>query len=269
MTNRTYAKDVTDDEVALLMESSLSRLRASVRLAKTDQQRRPPNQEQTSKQEKAKAEQLDQSVINFLRSIYDRPLLSTTARRDDIGETSDGFGRLKRICLDRKLTEDFSVNLGSNAGGNVKQLALTERGYRALGKKPGSLPPANVSREHHFWQRHIHRYLEQDGHKAEIEKCLAGKCADIGLLKSDGWHAFEVVMSGSNNEVVNVKRNISSGFMSTAIGCRNKTVLRAVNIKLSAHLSDSQKQKVTVKLLSELWFVPRLVKEISGVGRGS
>lgn len=87
---------------------------------------------------------------------------------------------LKKSLIKKGHVVQFSINIGKSFGGKITLLALTGKGYKAIGKRP-VLKPDNISWEHWWWQRAICDYFNRWGAKAEIEKAKNGTRADVGL----------------------------------------------------------------------------------------
>lgn len=275
-------RHISDDELQRVMKEPLARLCEGVVPAKrkgpdahktqnTKQTKRTETKHQDrthqdkSRDKSIHVENPDTEILTFLISVHNHPWLSSTARRDKEGLTSDQFSRKKHDCLNANLAVDYNVNMGPAFGGNAKLLALTDAGFRAINETPKLVRRNDVSLEHWFWQLNWCRF-QQTRFDAVIEKELNGKRADIAWLDSGSWHAGEVACSPAN-EVVNCMRNLEAGFSSIFVGCKNAAVRKAVISRLQAHLNSDQLDRIEVTLLADLWFADELAAEIRGVGR--
>ncbi|MEW5911318.1 MAG: hypothetical protein AB1814_02080 [Thermodesulfobacteriota bacterium] len=289
-------KDVTDSEIAVLMRPVHASLKKYL-------VRRQPTQEDEPEQAKNKphkksgrqggsksANQGDsvsgrrggsvsserggssqQSIISdeeheYLESVYEYPNLSLTARGEKLALSADKRTRMKNSLIQRKMLVEFSVDLGSDYGGRVKMLRLTDEGCKAIGRKaPGSVSPRQGSFEHLWWQVFIANDYAARGYKVNIEKLLNGKSADIGVRKGSEIVAVEVELTPKNS-LYNFKADIDAGFARVILACKNQNVKTQVEKKINAFIEDNPRYegKARIMLLNEFPFVKSLKKEIRG-----
>jgi hypothetical protein len=208
---------------------------------------------------KHQPQQLSVEEIECLESILEKPNLTSTQRRDELGHSTYKFDQLKKQLLAKGLVDELSINFGSATGGICKFLELTERGYAALGKKPKWKRPSGMSAEHFWWQQRIAEFYCRQGFEVEIEMCLNGKRADVGFIKDGMKVAVEVGLT-AKNEVVNVQKNLEAGFDHVLVACRDSKVRKAVEENLNRSVDADKLQRVKLILLSDFSFV----KEIFG-----
>jgi len=265
--NRVYRKDVTDSEIERAMNPVLQKLSRflapRVKPESQEGQKRNPGENRKEKIAISKDEK------EYLKSILEYPNLSVTARGEKLfGFSADKRTRIKRNLLDKKLIEEFSVDLGRDFGGRVKFLELADAGYKIIGKAhspKASRFSKRGSLEHIWWQRHIARDYEKRGYKAIIEKELNGKSSDIGVIKDNEIVAVEIELS-PKNAVTNLKQNIDAGFTRTMIACKNNKVKKIVDKKITSFMEDNPdyRDKAKIILLTDFPFIKKLYKEIRG-----
>lgn len=203
---------------------------------------------------------------DYLESVYEYPNLSLTARGEKLALSADKRTRMKNTLIGKEMLAEFSVDLGSEYGGRVKMLKLTDEGYKAIGKKgPATVSPRQGSFEHLWWQVFIANDYAARGYKVNIEKLLNGKSADIGVAKGNEMVAVEVELS-PKNAVYNFRADINAGFNRVIIACKNSKVKKQVEQQLTSFIEDNPRYdgKARIILLQEFPFVKSLRKEIRG-----
>lgn len=259
-----YRKDVTNEEIEIAMQPVLDELsRFLVPRVKLEEDKKNHSKEKPKEEINISEEEKE-----YLKSILEHPNLSVTARGEKLfGFSADKRTRIKKNLLDKKLILEFSVDLGSDFGGRVKLLRLTEQGYKLLGEKPPL--STNFSKrgslEHIWWQEFIAQdYLARD-YKAIIEKELNGKAADIGIIAENETVAVEVELS-PKNAITNFKQDIDAGFTRTIIACKNYQVKKQIQNKVNSFIAENPiyKGKEKIILLTDFPFVKKLNNEIRG-----
>lgn len=195
-----HKKDVTDAEIEMAMKPVFEELSRFLvpRVKRESQPQTRPAEKRPGNDSKAidANEAIAQQELDLLKSIYASPNLSITARSARLGLSANTMNGLKAAVIRRKFAEQFSINLGKEFGGNVVLLALTDAGYKAIGKSQGiKKPVANVGHEHWYWQNAICEHYLRKGIDAEIEKSKGGKRADIGIVWKEKEIAIEVELS--------------------------------------------------------------------------
>ena len=258
---KTYKKDVSDEEVRRMMVDHINEMLNKVRPRVQVELKQEDKVEVKTKTKKKPAGwgRVSRDEREFLVDIFEYPDLSVTTRGSRLGLSDYKMNNLKAKVIDMALVEQFSVNIGKEFGGRITLLALTGAGYKALRKKP-VVRPDNVSEEHWWWQTHIKDYFERKGVKAELEKSIDGKRADIGLVKDGEEVAVEVELS-PKNALSNITVDLDAGFDRVVCCCKDKMVAKEVQRRLKEHKRyASIKDLVEVKVLTEL----QLVKEMCG-----
>lgn len=279
-------KDVTDSEIAISMKpvlADLSKYLVKRVPTKRDEPEQPkqkkkkpgrrggkkPGRQQTSasgRQGNSEQTALSENERGYVESIIAEPNLGVTARAKRFGLSADKSTKLKNGLIAKSLIDDFSVDLGREFGGRVKMLRLTDDGYKALGKKPPEKPsPQQGSLEHIWWQVHIaHDYAER-GYRANIERQLNGKSADIGVSNGAETVAVEVELY-PKNVVYNLRADIDAGFSRVIVACKNKRVKDEAKRQINSFIENnpSYEGKYKVVLLKDFPFVKKLFKEIRG-----
>ena len=230
---------------------------------------RKPEKPAPEKGKKA-APKLNSEMVDYLQSILDKPNLSVTARGTKLfGWSSNKMTKLKKILMEMGLLHTFTVDLGREFGGRVMLIRLTDSGYQALKRKP---PEGQFgihlreSLEHLWWKEQIKKDYEARGYKAEIEKELNGKQADIGVTKGGEIVAVEVELA-PKTAVSNLKRNLEAGFSRTLIACKNYRVKQEVERKVKSFAEENNipASRYRILLLSEFPFIKKLHREIRGM----
>ena len=259
-------RHIVDAELQRMMKEPLSRLCEGVVPAKkkTTGVKSSPKKNAGKSKTNGKSDtrgaatpELSDDQYAYLQSIVDNPNRSVTQLKNDIGFSTDKANSVKKSLIDVGMIETFTVNLGVTAGGLIKLLEITDTGYQVLGTKPTLTRKGRVSAEHYWWQFQLHSHFHSLGYETEIEKCLDGKFADIGLLKDGRWIAYEIAQSPLN-EVRNVQEDLAVGFSFVVVACKNVAVRKSVSQQLQSHLTAEQLVKTRVMLCSELSFVKEL-----------
>ena len=264
MNRETFKKDVSDEELAFLMKPHIEKLKSftiryrRLKGAEQKEENKPAKKTEEKKQQN-KEERLSQEEKEYLESILEKPNLSITQRRDFLGLSTYRNDQAKKALIEQGLVEEFSLNLGHATRGMVKLLELTASGYEALGLKPPPSREFRCSPEHWWFQKQIHNWYVSQGLKAEIEKELNGKRADVAFQKDGNWIAVEVGLT-PKNEIFNAKADLEAGFSQVLIGCKNSKVKAAVEQRIHAALNEEQLQRIKLILLSEFSFVKEIIK---------
>ena len=267
-------KDVSDREAQESARGFLALMKPYLEKRKT-QPKEPPRESSREQKPEPQSNKKDKKYkltieeTEYLQSILDHPNLSVTARGTKLfGYSSNKMTNLKKILMDMGLLHAFTVDLGREFGGRVMLIRLTDKGYEALQKKPPEGQKGiheRESLEHLWWKEQIKKDYEKRGYRAEIEKELNGKQADIGVSKGDEIVAVEVELT-PKNAVSNLKRNLEAGFTRTLIACKNYRVKKEVEQKAKAFAEENNipESKYRILLLSEFPFIKQLYREIRG-----
>lgn len=284
----TYKKDLTDFEIEQAQRGLMEQLKKGfvkreplrfelTQSAKPKRKKKKPGRRGGSKSGHLKGstsgrqgnnEQtaLSENERGYMESIIAEPNLGVTARAKRFGLSADKSTKLKNGLIEKSLIDEFSVDLGREFGGRVKMLQLTPDGHKVLGKRPPEKPsPQQGSLEHIWWQVHIaHDYAER-GYRANIERQLNGKAADIGVSNGTEIVAVEVELS-PKNVVYNLKADIDAGFNRVIVACKNKRVKDEAERQINSFIENnpSYEGKYKVVLLKDFPFVKKLFKEIRG-----
>lgn len=258
MMNNSLRKDVTDEDLDVHMSQPLAEMMRSVVAWKApsgDQSQKAANGPGPS-QENQPLFQLTNDERTYLQSIHDEPNLTVTGRRNVLGWSTDRANKINRSLIEMGVVEPFTINIG---GGTVKLLELSERGAEAVEVKRRFVRKGRVSAEHLWWQVQVSEHFRSEGYEAVIEKALNGQHADVGVF-IDGSHvAYEVAIS-AQNEIRNIQKDLTVGFESVVVCCRDIPVRNAVANKSNEHLSPEQAARTRIVLLSDFSFMAKLFK---------
>lgn len=246
---KIYRKNISNEQVEMHSKAFIEML---MKDAVCFPRKNEEGNKETKDKDNRKAESaLSGDEIIYLLSVYDHEFLAVTRRAEMLGLSSYLNDKTKKTLVQKRLIEEYQINLGASAKGTVKLTHLTEKGHLAIGKKPKHERKHQCSHEHWFWQRAIKFFYETKGKKPEIEYSMNGKNADVGLFDEDGIIAVEVELS-PNNAVQNIQRNLDAGFIYVFCMCKNTSVLKSVAEKLNSVLDESKKPKVHIGLLHEM-----------------
>ena len=202
-------------------------------------------------------DKLSASELDLLRSVPRFPNDTITTRYKRLGVSADTGNRIKRALVKKDLVEQINLNLGRSTRGRVSMLALTDLGYRSLGKKPPPRRKHRCGAEHWWWQQNIYREARAKGYETHVEMSLDGRHrADVAFHRNGKWVAVEVTL-GTSNVLENVRGDLNSGFSTVLLACRDERQKGAVQNEL-AYLSDEERQRVRLMLLSEFSFAKDL-----------
>jgi len=219
------------------------------------------------RQQENKARGISKEELDYLKSILEYPNLGVTARgRKLFGFSADKMTKLKNNLAAKELIKEFSVDLGKAFGGRVKMLKLTEQGYKAIDKEPPApFPKSQGSFEHIWWQVHIAHDYAKRGYRANIERPLNGKPADVGVSNGKELVAVEVELT-PKNVIYNFKADIDAGFSRVIIACKNQRVRQEANRQIESFVKNnpSYSGKHKIILLHDFPFVMELMKEVRG-----
>jgi hypothetical protein len=249
-----FRKNVTDDERRAHMQAYIESLKKPVR-----SRIRPEDIPKPAPQVRPKTEsnEITGEERELLEDILEKPYLSITRRTSRLGLSAYKMNRLKGSAIRKKLVEQVRINLGRKFGGRVTFLMLLENGYRAIGRKPVRKPD-NVSREHWFWQLFLKDYCRRKGLVAEIEKCMNGIYADLGVTKNQKLFAYEIETS-PKNALSNIVSDLTAGFHMVISCCVDQNTAREVTRRLKEYEKYEQiRDRVEVRVLTELQAVNEL-----------
>ena len=269
MTTEHYRKGVSDADIERLCGAEIAQLMACVvprtpcAGASAIEPGHGEAEPQTGSNYRVNPGNLTSETVECLESILEKPNLTSTQRRDELGCSTYKFDQLKKRLLAMGLAEELAINFGTAAGGICKFLELTERGCAALEQKPGWKRPAGMSGEHWWWQRNLADWYRAQGLKAEIETCLNGKRADVGFIKDGLKVAIEVGLT-AKNEVVNVQKDLEAGFDRVLVACRDAKVRKAVEESLQRTVSPDKLERVKLIMLSDFSFVKEILENKPG-----
>ena len=247
-----HQKDVTDNEIRIVMEPVYETIREFL------VPRQPPEQKAEVKQKDKKTAQIFCSKIEeeFLESIYENPNLSTTGRTFQLGLNASKMNELKKRLKKKGLITQFNINIGKN----VTMLELTKDGYSAIGKRQKYKIPENVSKTHFWWARTICDYYNKKGIKAEIEKAMNGKRADVGIIYNGMYIAIEIELS-IKNAISNISEDLKVGFKKVYSCCKNSLVAKEIKRQLETYKGyEDIKDRVSIRLLTDFEFVKDIRK---------
>jgi hypothetical protein len=279
-------KDVTDSEIEQAMKpvlADLSRHLVKREIVKEEEPEQPKQKKKkpgrrgsrksgqrrgnaSGSQGDSEQKAISDDERGYMESIIDEPNLSVTARAKRLGLSADKSTKLRNGLIAKALVHEFSVDLGMEFGGRVKMLRLTDDGYKALGETPPKpLPKSQGSLEHIWWQVHIANDYAERGYRANIERQINGKAADVGVSNGKEIVAVEVELS-PKNVVYNLKADIDAGFSRVIVACKNQRIKNESErqIKSFIETNPSYEGKYKVVLLKEFPFVRKLFKEIRG-----
>ncbi|CAB1062330.1 hypothetical protein D1BOALGB6SA_7106 [Olavius sp. associated proteobacterium Delta 1] len=196
----------------------------------------------------------------LLENVFERPNQPVTRRTSMLGLSPYKMNKLKSSVIAKNLAEQFSINLGKDFGGNITLLALTDSGYKVLGKKRSSKKLQNESHEHWWWKEMICRHYVNKKIPAEIEKYVNGKHADVGIRYKGSDIAIEVELS-PKNAITNIIQDLNAGFDKVLSCSKNKRILNEIAGQFRALPEHEQfKDKVTLRQLSEFEFIKEILK---------
>lgn len=220
-------------------------------------------QDETKKAEqkgKGHAQQPTSEQRQLLENIYERPNLPVTKRTAMLGLSPYKMNKIKNSVIEKKLAEQFSINLGKNFGGNITLLALTDEGYRAIGKRQVSKRQQNESLEHWWWKGQVHRSYSARRIPSEIEKFLCGKHADVGIIWKGRDIAIEIELS-TKNAITNIVQDLDASFDRVLCCCKDRRIESSVIRQFESYKDHVIiKDKVTFRLLSEFEFLKEIAK---------
>lgn len=209
---------------------------------------------------------LSEEERDYLQNVYKFPNLCLTGRKEKLALSADKSTRVKNSLVGNGLVVEFSVDLGKNFGGRVKMLMLTKKGYGVMGVTgENEFSPRQGSFEHIWWQTYIAKDYAQRHFRANIERVLNGKSADVGVQRGNEIVAVEVELT-PKNALHNFKADTDAGFARVILACKNQNVKSQVEKKINAFIKDNPKYegKARIMLLNEFPFVKSLKKEIRG-----
>jgi hypothetical protein len=254
---RIHRKDVSDDEVKQAMVGHINEMFKHVRPRVVVELKDDKDKTDRKKRSKKARGLISRDEKELLEDVFEHPNLGVKARSDRLGWSDYKMNKVKRLVVDRGLAESYKVNLGRRSGGETTLIGLTEAGYKFLRKEP-VVRPLNVDWPHWWWQTNIWGYHSRRGEEAEIEMCMGGVRADIGLKVGSEVVAVEVEMS-TKNAVQNIVNDLEAGFDRVVSCCKDKKTAKAVKKSLEATKNyEAIKDMVEVKVLTEL----QLVKEL-------
>ncbi len=146
-------RTISDAELETLMRGRLDGLiRGAVRRKPEVGQPQPAKESQSPQQScdvHASQVVLTGDERAYLDSILAMPNLTITGRSDYLGLSSFTSNRIKKALLSKGFIEEFPMQ---RKRGIVKLVSLTQRGFAALGARPGKKRPENRSAAHWWCQ---------------------------------------------------------------------------------------------------------------------
>ncbi len=253
-----HKKNVTDDEIRIVMESVYAEIN---KFLVPRQKRQQKEKAKTGKEVKNEKPALTEEQTELLLSVYENPNLSTTGHATKLGYSAYKMNNMKKKLSGMNLLSQFNINLGKDFGGNITLLELTDDGHKAIGKRRKFKKPKNVSREHFWWQRAICQNYIKKGINAEIEKAKNGKRADVGIVFNENEVAIEVELS-PKNAISNIIEDLKAGFHKVYSCCKSSLVKREAIRRLEQYNDyESIKDRVSVRLLTDFEFVKEIGRQ--------
>lgn len=228
-------KNISNEEVQEHMNPLLEKLNAEHGFA----------EEQEIVEEKQEEPTPDERII--LAGIYSEPFLNINERckKHKISSSYGRYDLIKRLTKELKLCEIIEVNLGRR-GRNPQFFVLTDAGFKVLEKRDVKINESNF--EHSFWQNRIAEHFKE--FNPRIEKKINGKKIDVVIEYDGRLIAIEIAMTDAY-EKQNIIKDLEAGCEKVIIACKNKTVLKKVNIIIES-LDPGKKDKAKACLLSEI-----------------
>ena len=269
--NNGFRKDVSNAEIDILMKPHLEQWLGKVvprKPIQDDPEEKPEYRKPADKRESQKADSFGKKADNevseeqrgYLKNILELPYLSVVARAEVLGLSSYKNNEIKKELLKNELATEFTMNLGSQLGGLIKMLRLTEKGFKVLGKIHPQPRKHQCSDEHFIFQEILQKFYKGKGYEAVIEGELCGKHVDVLISKRGKTLAIEVQLT-PETALFNIKDNLEAGFSKVIMGCRNARVLKAIESKVEIALTKEQKSKVKLLLLSEFTAVKEMIQK--------
>lgn len=146
---------------------------------------------------------IGESERALLESIQEHPFHTTTQHYAELMMTDAAGNTAKNRLVEDGLVRAVAI---SKRRGRLQLLELTEQGRELLGFVEESQP----SLEHRYWQQHVARLLEEDGHAVLLEPDLGGHFPDI-LAKKSGRTIIVEIETGKSDYKANHERALASG----------------------------------------------------------
>ncbi|GAB6909488.1 hypothetical protein JCM12296A_53320 [Desulfosarcina cetonica] len=212
-----------------------------------------------TKNDPSEPHKLNRHERSILFAVYEDPTRCITKLSSFLGLSSYLMSKKKKSLIKDGYVEQFTVNLGKQSGGTITLLAITDEGYKAIGREPKSKKLQNESWEHHWWKNQIHEFYRKKGIPSEIEKSFNGKHADVGIVWKGENVAIEVELT-PKNAIQNIVKDVEAGFSRVVSCAKNKAVQNAIIKMFESYEGYADlKEKVTFRIFYEFGFV----KEIS------
>ncbi len=261
------SKWVSDEEVAAHMEPvfiQYAKYFAKEKNAEENKIHAASQKRSTSNQnENKEASVLKDEQILFLTSIKEEPFWSATKHQDMLGLSSYMGNKIKSELKDAGYIKQYTMNFGKLTGGTVVFYELTSKGYKSLGiKPPATIKKWNCSSEHFCWQRVIAYYSKKNGYNVKMEYELPNEKRVDLVIKKKGWTTGIEVEISAKNVIQNAMKDLEDNTLDKLlVACRNQKTKQLVEQKLEEALTEHQKKRLQVMLLSEFHFVKDIVSK--------
>ena len=197
---------------------------------------------------KQKSEKSTSHLNSLLHECFVRPFSPTTEKYRKLNLSPKNGKKQKDEAIVRGYLELVEVKTGKR-GASLSLLIPTQAAADILNV---SLPhlPGKGGIEHKFWQHTIKSFYENLGFKAEIEKSIAGKSIDVLVQNVTHSIALEVALSGPEQELINISKNLEIGVAEIIVAYRSKPLIKRLR-KLIKEDVFVQEERISFKELHE------------------
>ena len=159
--------------------------------------------------------------------------------------------RLVKRLENQGLIRVHEITLGGR-GSNTKFMELTQNAYDAIHMEPKTGTGRGADFIHGFWQYYVQEktiFIEAV-RKATVEGRINNKYVDILIETMSKKFAVEVAMT-SGHEKANIEKDLEAGCAIVFVGCKDKSVLSAVE-KITESLPVDARRRIVICLIQKV-----------------
>ncbi|MCF7875604.1 hypothetical protein K9M06_00980 [Candidatus Bipolaricaulota bacterium] len=196
-------------------------------------------------EEENKSGMLSLPEANFLEHVNDKPLLSTTKRKEDMGFSSSKFRRIRKKLEDLDFIKDTQVNRGGR-GGMIKLTALKEKGRNFLKQRGIDPHHHRGGLEHFFFVNAAQKFHQKHGWNVSREVKLGDVYADLVASKEGKDRVVEIETSDHEETVEKIHtllNQVDQVWIATATEQLQEKFAQTLGKRLS---EEEQKESVEI-----------------------
>ncbi len=203
---------------------------------------------------------LSKDALDWLYDLCQHPFQRTTVRDRFLRLSAARAKRARDELEEAGLVKRHVVQTGRR-GGQLVLEEVTEGGYEHLAQMQVAVkrPAGKGGYVHKFWQHRVAEKLGEmhDEARVGIEDAGSGKSVDVSFYfpsphgETSKAVAYEILVKGEEKEVVNVRKDVESGFDEVVLCVDQWATAERLRERIRAELGAEMASKARFELLSQ------------------